>query len=201
MRTVFEDTDVTANLVDAKANERGKYVPLILWITAILMLIGSWRAYQWAYNRKPPPPPPPLASLEDPKQIGQIAQKFNSLAQEGKWVEAQQLLSTEAQQKLTAENTTLQASLLGAQQNEKVALASTVPTNNAGDAPDKVRQDCLYRMQDAKGEIKDLIVPLVIVMEGAPPNARLAIGSWKEEKSKPAAAPPATVAASPAAKK
>ena len=201
MRTVFEDTDVTANLVDAKANERGKYVPLALWVFAILMFIGSWRTYQWAYNRKPPPPPPPPASLQDPKQIGQIAQKFNSLVQEGKWVEAQQLLSTEAQQKLTAENTTLQASLLGAQQNEKVALASTVPTNIAGDAPDKVRQDCLYRMQDAKGEIKDLIVPLVVVMEGAPPNVRLAIGSWKEEKNKPAASPTATVAAAAAAKK
>ena len=198
MRTVFEDTDVTANMADAKANERGKYVPLILWITAILMFFGSWRTYQWAYNRVPPPPPPPPASLQDPKQIGQIVQKFNSLAQEGKWAEAQQLLSTEAQQKLTTENTTLQASLLGAQQNEKIALASTVPTNNVGDAPDKVRQDCVFRMQDTKGEIKDLIVPLSVVIEGSPPNARLAIASWKEEKTKPAASP---AAASPAAKK
>ncbi len=184
-------------MADAKANERGKYVPLILWVTAILMFAGSWKAYQWAYNRKPPPPPPPPASLQDTKQIGQIAQQFNALAQEGKWVEAQQLLSTGAQQKLTAENTTLQASLLGAQQNDKVALASTVPTNNEGEAPDKIRQDCLFRMQDAKGEIKDLIVPLTIVMEGAPPNARLAVNSWKEE-GKPVASP--TVAASPAAK-
>ncbi len=197
MRTVFEDTDVTANMADAKANERGKYVPLILWVTAILMFAGSWKAYQWAYNRKPPPPPPPPVSLQDPKQIGQLAQKFNSLAQDGNWAEAQLLLSTYAQQKLTAENTTLQASLLGAQQNDKVALASTVPTNLVGDTPDKVRQDCVFQMQDAKGQIKDLIVPLTIVMEGTPPNARLAVNSWKEE-GKPVASP--TVAASPAAK-
>ena len=185
-------------MADAKANERGKYVPLALWVFAILMFIGSWRTYQWAYNRKPPPPPPPPISLQDPKQIGQLAQKFNSFAQDSNWTEAQLLLSTYAQQKLTAENTTLQASLLGAQQNEKIALASTVPTNNVGDAPDKVRQDCVFRMQDTKGEIKDLIVPMSVVIEGAPPNARLAIASWKEEKTKPAASP---AAASPAAKK
>ena len=100
MRTVFEDTDVTANLADAKANDRGKYVPLVLWIFATLLFIGSWKTYQWAYNRKPPPPPPPAASLQDAKQIGQLAQKFNQFAQGGNWVEAQKLLTTDAQQKL-----------------------------------------------------------------------------------------------------
>ncbi|NOT60591.1 MAG: hypothetical protein HOP19_10250, partial [Acidobacteria bacterium] len=146
-------------------------------------------------------PPPPPVSLQDPKQIGQLAQKFNSFAQDGNWAEAQLLLSTYAQQKLTEESTTLQASLLGVQQNDKVALASTVPTNNDNEAADRVRQDCLFRMQNAKGEIKDLIVPLAIVMEGTPPNARLAINSWKEEAAKPSASPTATLAVDPAVRK
>ena len=180
MRTVFEDTDVTANLADAKANDRGKYVPLVLWIFATLLFIGSWKTYQWAYNRKPPPPPPPAASLQDAKQIGQLAQKFNQFAQDGNWVEAQKLLTTDAQQKLMTANATLQADLLGARQNEKVALASTVQTDISGDSPDAIRQDCLFRLQDAQGKIADVIVPLVVVMEGVPPNARLAISSWKE---------------------
>ena len=200
MRTVFEDTDVTANLADAKANDRGKYVPLALWIFAALFFIGSWKAYQWAYNRKPPPPPPPPVSLQDPKQIGQLAQSFNKFAQDGNWIEAQKLLSTEAQQKLTAENTTLQASLLAARQNEKVALASTVQTDTSGDSPGAIRQDCLFRMQDAQGKIADVIVPLVIVMEGVAPNARLAISSWKDLPPPAAGASPqasATAAANP----
>jgi hypothetical protein len=198
VRTVFEDTDVTANRVDAKANDRGKYVPLILWTFAIIFSLSSWKAYQWAYNRKPPEPPPPPASLQDPKQIGQIAQKFNQFLQDGNWPEAQKLLSTEAQQRLVTENTTFQASLLGTRQNEKVALASTVQTDTSGDSPDAIRQDCLFRMQNEKGEIADVIVPLVIVLEGVAPNARLAISSWKDI---PAPSPtPATAVAAPAAK-
>lgn len=182
MRTVFEDVDAAANQRDAKANDRGKYVPLFLWIFAICFSYASWRAYYWAYNRKPPEPPPPPVSLQDPKQIGQLAQKFNSFIQDGNWVEAQKLLSTEAQQRLTTENTTLQASMLGTRQNEKVALASTVQTDTSSDAPGAVRQDCLFRMQDAKdpNKITDVIIPLLIVLEGVEPNVRLAINNWKD---------------------
>jgi hypothetical protein len=194
VRTVFEDVDAAANQRDAKANDRGKYVPLMLWIFALCFSYGSWRAYYWAYNRKPPEPPPPPVSLQDAKQIGQLAQKFNSFIQDGNWAEAQKLLSTEAQQRLTAENTTLQASMLGTRQNEKVALASTVQTDTSGDAPSTVRQDCLFRMQDAKdpNKITDVIIPLTIVIEGIPPNDRLAISNWKD-------LPPPTPGASPAA--
>ena len=182
VRTVFEDTDLAANQRDAKANDRGKYVPLFLWVFALIFTYGSWRAYYWAYNRKPPEPPPPPVSLQDPKQIGQLVQKFNMFIQDGNWVEAQKLISTEAQQKLTAENTTLQASMLGTRQNEKVALASTVQTDTSGDSPAAIRQDCLFRMQDAKdpNKITDVIIPLVVVMEGVAPNVRLAISTWKE---------------------
>jgi hypothetical protein len=168
MRTVFEDTTERENREDAAANNRGKRLTIFLWVFAVLFLFSSWRAYYWAANRKPPEPPPPPVSLSDPKQISDVINKFNSLVKEEKWDEAQQMLSTEALQRLTNEQKTLRQSLLAERQSDKVVEA--VITGAGASTETTVRSDSVYYFADREYKI----IPLVVVLE----NGRLVINSW-----------------------
>lgn len=168
MRTVFEDTTERENREDAKANERGSRLTLMLWVFAVLFFFSSWGTYRWAANRKPPEPPPPPVSLTDPKQISDIINKFNNLIKDDKWDEAQLLLSTEGLKRLTDEQKSLRESLLAERKDDRVMEAAI--TGAGTNTETTVRSDCVYYFSDRQYKI----IPIVVVME----NGKLAINGW-----------------------
>src|SRR5262245_8529445 len=108
MRTLFEDTDLRADLEDQRSRgNESKGLLVTLWLIALLFLGGTWGVYQWAVKKPAPAPPPPPVSLDDPKQTTEIIGKFNRFAKEGNWIEAEKLLSTAATQRLASEQKSL----------------------------------------------------------------------------------------------
>jgi hypothetical protein len=174
MRTLFEDTDLKANLEEEKKGG-SKNLPLILWLVALLFVSGTWGVYRWVITRPSPEPPPPPVSLSDAKQTVEAFSKFNRNVQDGNWPEAEKLLSTAARIKLAAEKKTLRESMLGDKKDEKVMEAASTPSGDR--TVDKVRQDCVYKFLD--GQYK--ILPIGLIIE----NGQLVIDSWWEDKPVP----------------
>jgi hypothetical protein len=175
MRTLFEDTNLKAELEDApsRGNE-SKYTLVLLWLLAIVILTGTWTVYRWVDNRPALEPPPPPVSLDDPKQTTEAFGKFNRFAKDGNWTEAEAMLSNAAKQRLATEQISLRDSLVGQFKDLKISEAATTLSIDRS-VPGRVRQDSYFVFTDeglTKTETK--IVPLVLIME----DGRLVIDSW-----------------------
>ncbi|MCI0336346.1 MAG: hypothetical protein L0226_02125 [Acidobacteria bacterium] len=171
MRSIFEDTEVQANLEDAKKGGNN-YLPYAMWFTAIIFIVGTWSVYRWVDNRPAPEPPPPPVSLADVKQTSEAFSKFNRFAQEDNWAEAEKLLSVAALQKLKDQNKSLRDSVLGERKNDRVVEAASTPSGER--TTDRVRQDNVYKFADGQY----IIVPLALIME----NGKLVIDGWSEQE-------------------
>ncbi|MGH9833697.1 MAG: hypothetical protein ACREBD_31740 [Blastocatellia bacterium] len=177
MRTIFEDTNLKAELEEAptRGNE-SKHTLFLLWLLAIVFLTGTWAVYRWVDNRPALEPPPPPVSLDDPKQTTEAFGKFNRFAKDGNWTEAEAMLSNAAKQRLAGEQKSLRDSLMGQFKDLKIAEASTTLSIDRS-VPGRVRQDSYFIFTDeglTKTETK--IVPLVLIME----DGRLVIDSWSD---------------------
>ncbi|MCI0525690.1 MAG: hypothetical protein L0Y75_10545 [Acidobacteria bacterium] len=177
MRTIFEDTNVKAEMEEVSSRgQENKYTLLLLWAVALVFLAGTWGVYRWADSRPALEPPPPPVSLEDPKQTAEAFNKFNSFVAYGNWPEAEAMLSTSAKQRLSDEQKPLRDSLLGAYKDYRIVGADR--TNSIDTSiPGQVREDCLYKFSDANyTKYEQRIIPLVLVNE----NNKLVIDSWGE---------------------
>jgi hypothetical protein len=180
MRTLFEDTDLKADLEDQKIRgKESKGLLVGLWMLALLFLGGTWGVYQWALKRPAPLPPPPPVSLTDPKQTTGAIGTFIRLAKEGNWTEAETMLSMAARQKLMTEQKSLRDSLLGNLKDLK--LYEAITTASVDDSiPDKYRQDCnLFFSDDKMTKTEQKIVPITLIIE----NGKLVVDSWEEPKT------------------
>lgn len=176
MRTLFEDTNLRADLEDGVKDSGNKYLLLVLWFVAIAFLAGTWSVYRWANSKPAPPPPPPPVSLQDLKQTSEAFTKFNSFVRDGKWTDAEGMLSTYSRQKLAADGKTLQESLLGPLKDWKLTEAASTPSVDRSD-PNTFKQDFVYILtnQDiTKTEQKILSLSLIIE------NGKIVVSSWGE---------------------
>ncbi len=172
MRTIFEDLEEKANLEES-VRGGNKDLPIILWVVALVFLVGTWGVYRWVANRPAPEPPPPPVSLEDPKQTSALIGQFNHFAQDGNWAEAEKLLSTAAQQKLKTDQKSLREIVLGDRKDDRVVEAATTPSIDRSE-PGRFKQDCVYKFID--GQYK--IVTFGLIIE----NGKMVIDSSGEEK-------------------
>jgi hypothetical protein len=204
MRTLFEDTDLKADLEDQRTRgKESKGLLVALWMIALLFLGGTWGVYQWAIRQPAPTPPPPPVSLDDPKQTTEAIGKFIRLAKEGNWVEAETMLSLAAKQRLGASGKSLQDSLLA--ESKGLKLVEALTTGSVERDEGVLRQDCYFILTDeTMTKTEQKIIPLALVID----NGRLAIDSWEgksaeelkkaeeqkkaEEMKKAAGAAPAT---------
>lgn len=178
MRTLFEDTNAVANLEDGVKSSGNKLLLPVLWCVAIAFLVGTWSVYRWTTNKPAPAAPPPPVSLKDLKQVNEAFQQFNTFLREGKWTEAEAMLSTTAKQQLTAENKTLRESLFGKLKDLK--LDSAIGTASIDDSdPNTYLQDFNFVFTDEQfSETKQKIIQLGLVIE----NGKIVINSWGESK-------------------
>ena len=178
MRTIFEDTDLKADLEDQRSRgKESKGLLVVLWLFALIFLGGTWSVYQWAVKQPAPTPPPPPVSLDDPKQTTEIIGKFNLLVKDANWIEAEKLLSTGATQRLATEQKSLHDSLLGKFKDYKILEALTTPSVDRSE-PGKLRQDCNFILGDpGLTKTERMIIPLTLVID----NGRLAIDDWSEQ--------------------
>jgi hypothetical protein len=177
MRTIFEDTNLKAELEETGGRTKeGQYTLLVLWLVAIVFLAGTWTVYRWVDNRPALQPPPPPVSLDDPRQTAEAFGKFNRLVKDGKWTEAEGMLSNAAKQKLSGEQKSLRDSLMGEFKDLKISEATTTQSIDRS-VPGRVRQDSYFVFTDElleKAESK--IIPLVLVVE----EGRLVVDSWED---------------------
>lgn len=177
MRTIFEDTTLKAELEESRSrgDERKSTLP-ILWLIALLSLVGVWGVYRWADSHPGVAPPPPPVSLDDPKQTAEAFNNFNRFVLEGNWLEAEALLSTAAKQRLTDEKKSLPESLLGKFKDYKI-VAGEMTQSIDRSIPGMVRLDCLYKFTNDENytKIEESIIPLMIVIE----NGKLVIDNWE----------------------
>jgi len=181
MRTLFEDTTVRADLEDARGGGN-KYLLLILWLVALAFLAGTWGVYRFTINKPAPEPPPPPVSLSDLKQVSAAFSQFNTFIREGKWTEAEAMLSAAARQQLAAENKTLRESLLGKLQDWKLTSAEPTPSVDSSD-PNTFKQDYVFNFTDegyTKTEQK--IITLGLVIEDRPEGKKIVVNSWGDTK-------------------
>lgn len=179
MRTIFEDTNVKAEMEEAsyRGNEN-KYTLLVLWLITIAFLVGTWSVYRWADTRPAIAPPPAPVSLDDPKQTAAAFSNFNKFVAYGNWTEAEAMLSIAAKQKLSAEQKTLRESLLGDYKDDKIVGAQTTNSFD-GSVPGRLRMDCLYKFSDENfTKVDQRIIPLTLINE----NGKLVIDSWEGAK-------------------
>lgn len=176
MRTIFEDTNVKAEMEEAsyRGNEN-RHTLLALWLIAIVFLVGTWGVYRWADSRPAVAPPPPPVSLDDPRQTAEAFGNFNKFVAYGNWPEAEAMLSTTAKQRLNAEQKTLRESLLGPFKDHRIVGADTTNSIDRS-VPGIVREDCLYKFSDENYTKYDQkIIPMTLVNE----NNKLVIDSWE----------------------
>src|SRR5262245_16884743 len=180
MRTLFEDTDLRADLEDERTRgKESKSLLVVLWLIALIFLGGTWGTYQWLIKQPAPAPPPPPVSLDDPKQTTETIGKFNRFAKEGNWIEAEKMLSAAATERLSLEQKSLHDSFLGKFKGLKVSEAVTTPSVDRSDHA-KLRQDCNFILTDeGMTKTEQMIVPLTLVID----NGRLAIDDWTERKT------------------
>ncbi len=179
MRTIFEDTEANARAEEVGKDAGSKALLPVLWLVTLAFLIGTWGVYRWANSRPAPMPPPPPVSLQDLKQVGTVYSTFNGFVREGKWTEAEAMLSTAARQKLTDGNTTLKDSLLGKFKDLKVVQTDGTPDIDRTD-PNAFVQYFLYQLTDeqmTKSESK--IIPLALIIE----NGKIVLNNWEEPKT------------------
>jgi hypothetical protein len=189
MRTLFEDTDLKADLEDQRSRgKESKGLLVGLWFFALLFLGGTWGVYQWFLKQPAPTPPPPPVSLEDPKQTTETLGKFIRLTKEGNWVEAEAMLSVAAKQRLAAGQLSLHDSLLGPNKALKIVEGLTTSSVNR-DEPGKLRQDCNFILVEPNdptmAKSVQQIIPLTLVID----EGRLAIDDWTEVKDDPKKTP------------
>lgn len=177
MRTLFEDTEVSAQLEENR-DKGSKHLLFVLWMIALAFLAGTWGVYRWASKRPAPLPPPPPVSLADLKQTSVALTTFNGFVRDEKWTEAEALLSTAARARLTAENKTLRDSLFGSIKNMKLVEAASTPSVDRSD-PNKFRQDFVYVFADEGAtKTEQKIIPLTLILE----NGKIVLDSWADEK-------------------
>lgn len=181
MRTLFEDTDLKADLEDQRSRgKENKGLLVVLWLIALVFLSGTWGVYQWVIKQPAPTPPPPPVSLDDPKQTTEAIGKFNRFAKEGNWAEAEKMLSTAATQRLASEQKSLHDSLLGSFKDYRLIEALTTQSVDRSE-PGKLRQDCNFILTDTgMTKTEQKIIPLTLVID----NGRLAIDDWTEPDGK-----------------
>lgn len=178
MRTIFDDTEANAREEEVGKNAGSKYLLPVMWLVTIVFLVGTWSVYRWANSRPAPLPPPPPVSLQDLKQVSAAFTAFNGFVREGKWAEAEAMISTAARQQLTAENKTLQDSLVGKLKDLKLVQTDGTPDIDRTD-PNVFKQGFVYVFSDeqaTKSETK--IVTLSLVIE----NGKIVINGWGDEK-------------------
>ncbi len=184
MRTVFEDTNEALSPDTPKS---GQSLPILLWVVAILFLLGAFAVYRKVSNRIVLPPPPAIA-VNDPKQVNELLYKFNQLIKEGNFDQAQALLSAEAQKKLTDSQKTFRETLLVQRKgkDEKVVEAVPLTENIVALTDTSVTIGVTYYFE--KNET--IYIPLTIIKETIGTSERLAIADWEEKK--PEASPSAS---------
>ncbi|MBO0721718.1 MAG: hypothetical protein J2P41_12895 [Blastocatellia bacterium] len=171
MRSIFEDSDMRAGLEEKETKKTGNNtVPFVLWLVAFAFIGVTFAVFRYVETRPALTPPPKPADLQDAKQTADTFSKFNKFVMEENWAEAANMLSTTALQRLKDQNKTLKESVLGDKKDMRVALAE--PTASIDRAPDRVRQDCIYKFDDGQY----IIVPLFLVIE----NNKLVIDAWSE---------------------
>lgn len=178
MRTIFEDTNLQAELEEDGKDTGNKYLLLILWSVAIVFLVGTWSIYRWANNSPAPTPPPPPVSLQDLKQVSAALSQFNGFVRQENWTEAEAMLSTYARQQLSAENKTLRESLLGKFKDLKLTDIEATPSLDNSD-PNTFKQDFVFLFTDAgftKSEQE--IVTLSLIIE----NGKIVVNGWGEQQ-------------------
>ncbi|MGE0886895.1 MAG: hypothetical protein AB7P14_25520 [Blastocatellales bacterium] len=178
MRTIFEDTNLQAELEEDGKDTGNKYLLLILWSVAIVFLVGTWSIYRWANNSPAPTPPPPPVSLQDLKQVSAAFSQFNGFVRQENWTEAEAMLSTYARQQLSAENKTLRESLLGKFKDLKLTDIEATPSLDNSD-PNTFKQDFVFLFTDAgftKSEQE--IVTLSLIIE----NGKIVVNGWGEQQ-------------------
>jgi hypothetical protein len=176
MRTIFEDTNLKAETeeVRSRGNESKATLP-ILWLVSVLFVGAVGSAYFWAQSRPAIPPPAPPVSLEDPRQTSDTLSKFNHAILDGKWADAEAMLSTGAKQRLTSEQKGLAESLLGQFKDYKIVAAEMTQSIDRS-LPGLVRVDCLYKFSNDPDLLKidQRILSLMLAIEGD----RLVIDNW-----------------------
>jgi len=181
MRTIFEDTSLTAEMEESRTrgNERKSTLP-ILWLVALLFLVGTWGIYRWADSHRAVEPPAPPASLEDDLQTSKAINKFNFSILDGKWAEAEEMLSTAAKEKLKSENKNLAESLLGKFKDYKIVGGEMTQSIDRS-IPNELRIDCLYKFSNDPSlyKIEQRIISVVLVIEKDNLNIdRIKIDKW-----------------------
>lgn len=178
MRTLFEDTEMSAQLEEAQVSKGSRNMLFVLWVVALAFLAGTWGVYRWASKRPAPLPPPPPVSLTDLKQTSVAFTTFNNFVRDEKWTEAEGMLSNSARARLTAENKTLRDSLFGSVKNMKLVEAASTPSVDRSD-PNKFQQDFVYVFADEGAtKTEQKIIPLTLIIE----NGKIVLDRWGEGK-------------------
>jgi len=178
MRTIFEDTNLRAEQEESAKSSGSQYLLVILWGVAIVFLAGTFGVYRWANSRPAPLPPPPPVSLRDLKQVSAAFVQFNTAIREGKWTDAEAMLSTAARKRLTTDGKTLRESLLGKLKDLKMTSADPLPGVDDSD-PTIFFQDFNFTFTDegfTKSETK--IINMSLVIE----NGKIVINGWGDQK-------------------
>ena len=189
MRTVFEDTNEAASLETPKT---GQAIPVVLWLIAILFLIGAFAVYRKVSSRIVEPPPPAVI-LNDVRQVNELLYKFNQLIKEGNFDQAQAMLSVEAQKKLADSQKPLREVLLAQRKGKDDKVVEAVPvTENAIVSDTSIIVGVTYYFE--KNET--IYLPLTVVKETIADSERLAIADWEEKKPEPSPSPGASTSPS-----
>lgn len=189
MRTVFEDTNEAASLETPKT---GQAIPVVLWLIAILFLVGAFAVYRKVSSRIVEPPPPAVI-LNDVRQVNELLYKFNQLIKEGNFDQAQAMLSGEAQKKLADSQKPFREVLLAQRKGKDDKVVEAVPvTENAIVSDTSIIVGVTYYFE--KNET--IYLPLTVVKETIADSERLAIADWEEKKPEPSPSPGASTSPS-----